>query len=47
VGSAKPARSVLAQREYVAAFFDQTLRRRPSLLLRGDSAKFPEVRFTR
>ncbi|TDW97988.1 hypothetical protein EV647_2682 [Kribbella sp. VKM Ac-2566] len=47
VGSAKPARSVLAQREYVAAFFDQTLRRRPSLLLRGDSSKFPEVRFTR
>ncbi|MFI5692108.1 hypothetical protein ACIA58_09740 [Kribbella sp. NPDC051586] len=47
VGSAKPARSVLAQREYTAAFFDQTLRRRPSLLLRGNSPKFPEVRFAR
>lgn len=47
VGSAKPARSVLAQREYIAAFFDRTLRRRPSLLLRGDSPKFPEVRFVR
>jgi dienelactone hydrolase len=47
VGSAKPARSVLAQREYVAACFDQTLRRRPSLLLRGGSPKFPEVRFVR
>ncbi|MDX2971059.1 hypothetical protein PWY87_28375 [Kribbella solani] len=45
VGSAKPARSVLAQREYLAAFFDLTLRRRPVLLLRGDSPKFPEVRF--
>ncbi|MFC6161347.1 alpha/beta hydrolase [Kribbella jiaozuonensis] len=47
VGSAKPARSVLAQREYIAAFFDQTLRRRPALLLRGDSPKFPEIRFVR
>ncbi|MGW7687035.1 alpha/beta hydrolase [Kribbella sp. NPDC054772] len=47
VGSAKPARSVLAQREYVAAFFDLTLRGRPSVLLRGDSPKFPEVRFRR
>ncbi|HEY9335639.1 MAG TPA: hypothetical protein VIQ79_14500 [Kribbella sp.] len=47
VGSAKPVRSVLAQREYLAAFFDQTLRRRPALLLRGESPKFPEVRFAR
>ncbi|GAA1573064.1 MULTISPECIES: alpha/beta hydrolase family protein [Kribbella] len=47
VGSAKPARSVLAQREYLAAYFDLTLRRRPALLLRGDSPKFPEVRFVR
>jgi hypothetical protein len=47
VGGADPARSVLAQREYVAAFFDQTLRRRPGLLLRGESPKFPEVRFAR
>jgi len=47
VGGAKPARSVLAQREYLAAYFDLTLRRRPALLLRGDSPKFPEVRFVR
>jgi dienelactone hydrolase len=47
VGGANPDRSVLAQREYIAAFFDQTLRRRPTLLLRGDSPKFPEVRFAR
>ena len=26
---------------------EQTLRRRPSLLLRGDSPKFPEVHFAR
>jgi hypothetical protein len=47
VGGAEPARSVLAQREYLAAFFDLTLRRRPSVLLRGESPKFPEVRFAR
>ncbi|HEY3558630.1 MAG TPA: hypothetical protein VGL05_14260 [Kribbella sp.] len=47
VGGAKPARSMLAQREYLAAYFDLTLRRRPALLLRGDSPKFPEVRFVR
>jgi pimeloyl-ACP methyl ester carboxylesterase len=47
VGGAQPDRSVWAQREYIAAFFDQTLRRRPSLLLRGDSPKFPEIRFAR
>jgi hypothetical protein len=39
--------SVWAQDEYIAAFFDQTLRRRPSLLLRGDSPKFREIRFAR
>ena len=47
VGGAEPQRSVLAQRDYIAAIFDQTLRRRPSLLLRGDSPKFPEVHFAR
>ncbi|TCC58128.1 hypothetical protein E0H73_27775 [Kribbella pittospori] len=47
VGKADPARSVLAQREYLVAFFDQTLRRRPGLLLRGDSPKYPEIRFAR
>jgi hypothetical protein len=38
---------VLAQREYLGAFFDQTLRHRPDPLLRGDSAHYPEVRFVR
>jgi hypothetical protein len=47
VGGADPARSVLAEREYLAAFFDQTLRRRPGLLLRGGSPRFPEVRLAR
>ncbi|MEU8226993.1 hypothetical protein [Kribbella sp. NPDC048915] len=47
VGRVPPARSVLAQREYVGAFFDQTVRRRPALLLRGQSSRFPEVRFVR
>ncbi|MFG1818728.1 alpha/beta hydrolase family protein [Kribbella sp. NPDC049174] len=47
VGSVDPARSVLAQRRYLSAFFDQTLRRRPELLLRAESPKFPEVQFAR
>jgi len=47
VGKVDPARSVLAQRRYISAFFDHTLRRRPELLLRGDSPKFPEVKFAR
>lgn len=47
VGGVDPERSVRAQREYIAAFFDQTLRRRPEFLLRGDSPKFPEVHFAR
>ncbi|WP_433164979.1 alpha/beta hydrolase family protein [Kribbella sp. CA-247076] len=47
VGSVDPGRSVLAQRQYLGAFFDQNLRGRPELLLRGESAKFPEVRFAR
>ncbi|GAB2630282.1 alpha/beta hydrolase [Kribbella swartbergensis] len=47
VGSVDPARSVLAQRRYLAAFFDQALRGRPASLLRGDSPNFPEVRFVR
>ncbi|WP_165949128.1 alpha/beta hydrolase family protein [Kribbella turkmenica] len=47
VGSVDPARSVLAQRQYLTAFFDQNLRHRPELLLRGESPRFPEVRFAR
>jgi len=37
----------LAQRRYISAIFDQTLRRRPEMLLRGSSPKFPEVHFAR
>ncbi|MGW1344068.1 alpha/beta hydrolase family protein [Kribbella sp. NPDC002412] len=47
VGAVQPDRSVLAQRQYIAAFFDQNLRGRPELLLRGDSPKFPEIHFAR
>jgi hypothetical protein len=47
VGKVDPARSVLAQRRYLSAFFDQTLRRRPEMLLRAASPKFPEVHFAR
>lgn len=43
VGKVEPARSVRAQREYIAAYFDTTLRRRPNELLRQDSPEFPEV----
>ena len=42
-----PDRSVFAQRTYLAAFFDQTLRNRPRSLLRTESPRFPEVRFAR
>ncbi|MFK4083935.1 alpha/beta hydrolase family protein [Kribbella sp. NPDC020789] len=43
VGNVAPAHSVRAQREYIAAYFDTTLRRRPSQLLRQNSPEFPEV----
>ncbi|GAA0570693.1 lipase [Kribbella sandramycini] len=43
VGQVDPGRSILAQREYLAAYFDTTLRRRPDALLRQNSPKFPEV----
>ncbi len=47
VGRVDPDRSVFAQRTYLAAFFDQTLRNRPRSLLRTESPRFPEVRFAR
>jgi hypothetical protein len=43
VGKVDPAKSVRAQREYIAAYFDTTLRRRPNQLLSQDSPEFPEV----
>jgi dienelactone hydrolase len=47
VGRVDPGRSVFAQRTYLAAFFDQTLKNRPRSLLRAESPRFPEVRFAR
>lgn len=43
VGKVKPDQSVRAQREFIAAYFDTTLRRRPNQLLRQGSPDFPEV----
>ncbi|WP_405063759.1 hypothetical protein OG474_19500 [Kribbella sp. NBC_01505] len=43
VGKVDPTRSVRAQRDYVAAYFDTTLRRRPNRLLTQNPPEFPEV----
>ncbi|WP_245658272.1 alpha/beta hydrolase family protein [Microtetraspora malaysiensis] len=43
----KGARAVEITREYVAAFFDQHLRRRPQSLLDRPSRRYPEARFWR
>jgi predicted dienelactone hydrolase len=40
-------RALLAQRTYLTAFFDQTLRGRTQPLLRGESRDFPEITFVR
>ena len=40
-------RSVDAQRAYLTAYFDQTLRHKPQDLLRDASPDFPEVTFVR
>ncbi|TWD81139.1 platelet-activating factor acetylhydrolase isoform II [Kribbella amoyensis] len=45
VGRVDPDRSVLVQRTYLTAFFDQAIRKRPQSLLRQESTRFPEVRF--
>lgn len=47
VGKVEPERSVLVQRTYLEAFFDQFVRGRPQSLLREESAKYPEVKFVR
>ena len=47
VGKVDPGRSVLAQRTYIAAFFDQFVRGRPQSLLREESPTYPEVKFVR
>ncbi|MEU7135102.1 alpha/beta hydrolase [Streptomyces sp. NPDC046261] len=45
LGSLRPARATALTRDYVAAFFDQHLRGRPSPLLDRPSAAYPEVTF--
>ncbi|MFJ3216699.1 alpha/beta hydrolase family protein [Kitasatospora sp. NPDC086801] len=45
IGTLDPARAVRIQQAYPVAFFDQHLRHRPSRLLDGPSAAFPEVTY--
>ncbi|REE96132.1 alpha/beta hydrolase family protein [Thermomonospora umbrina] len=45
IGTIDPARSVSAQRAYLAAFFDLHLRRRDSPLWSGPSPRHPEIEF--
>jgi hypothetical protein len=45
IGTIDPRRSVIDQRAYVGAFFDQHLRHRHRHLLDGPSARFPEMQY--
>ena len=45
VGTIDPERAIGIERTYLAAYFDQQLRHRPSRLLDGPSPCYPEVRF--
>jgi hypothetical protein len=47
IGGVDPVRSVAAQRAYLAAFFDQTLKCVPQPLLRRASPEHPDVAFVR
>ncbi|WP_431894111.1 alpha/beta hydrolase family protein [Nonomuraea sp. bgisy101] len=47
IGTVDPDRSVAAQRAYLSAFFDQSLKRRPQRLLLGESPAHPDVDFVR
>ena len=47
IGGIDPDRSILAQRTYIRAFFDQHLLNRPDALMRGPSAHWPEIEFLR
>lgn len=47
IGTVEPDRVIAAERAYVTAFFEQTLRHRPQGLLTGPSPWFPQVRFIR
>jgi dienelactone hydrolase len=45
VGEIDPARSLAAQHDYFAAYFDLHLKGRDTKLFRGDSPRHPDVRF--
>ncbi|MFD7652415.1 alpha/beta hydrolase family protein [Actinosynnema sp. NPDC059797] len=47
VGEIDPERSLGAQRDYLAAYFDLHLKGRHTHLFRGDSPRYPDVRFIR
>jgi predicted dienelactone hydrolase len=47
IGTVDPARAVAAERAYILAFFDRTLRHRDGHLLAGPSPRFPEIQFIR
>ncbi|HKN56873.1 MAG TPA: hypothetical protein VJX66_30575 [Amycolatopsis sp.] len=47
IGTVEPGGIIAAERAYVTAFFEQTLRHRPQRLLAGPSPWFPQVRFIR
>ncbi|SED40753.1 Platelet-activating factor acetylhydrolase, isoform II [Streptomyces sp. 3213] len=44
-GTIDPTRAIAVQRVYLAAFFDQELRKKHSTLLDGASSKYPEISF--
>lgn len=44
-GTIDPDRAIAVQRVYLAAFFDQELRKQHSTLLDGTSSKYPEISF--
>lgn len=46
-GTIDPDRAVKVERDYVAAFFDQTLRKQHSSLLDGPNKSYPEISFVR
>jgi dienelactone hydrolase len=45
IGTVRSRQAVAAERAYIAAFFDAHLRGRPSELLKGPSARYPEIEF--
>jgi pimeloyl-ACP methyl ester carboxylesterase len=47
IGTIDPERSIAAQRDYVAAFFNLHLRQQDTHLLDGPSAAYPEIDFVR